>query len=65
MNRTMYLLTIVSAVLLPPSLLTGLFGINVGGCRGVESHTAFWIVTVSIPVVAAVEIVVLRHLRWI
>ena len=65
MNRTMYLLTIVSAVLLPPSLLTGLFGINVGGMPGVESHTAFWIVTVSIPIVAAVEIVVLRHLRWI
>ena len=65
MNRTMYLLTIVSAVLLPPSLLTGLFGINLGGMPGVESHTAFWIVTASIPMIAAVEIVILRHLRWI
>ncbi len=65
MNKTMYLLTIVSALLLPPSLLTGLFGINVGGMPGVENTAAFTIVAVSIPVLAVVEFWVLRRLKWI
>ena len=65
MNRTMYLLTVVSAVLLPPSLLTGLLGINVGGMPGVESPWAFAIVAVAIVAVAVVEVVLLRRLRWI
>jgi zinc transporter len=65
MNRTMYLLTIVSALLLPPSLLTGLFGINVGGMPGVEAKSAFWIVAITIPVLAVIEFAVLRRLKWI
>lgn len=65
MNKTMYLLTIVSALLLPPALLTGLFGINVGGMPGIESPTAFAIIAASIPVLAVIEFIVLRRLRWI
>lgn len=65
MNRTMYLLTVVSAVLLPPSLLTGLLGINVGGMPGVDNPWAFAIVGVAIVAVAVVEVVLLRRLRWI
>ena len=48
MNRTLYLLTIMAIVLLPPSLLTGLLGINVGGMPGVENPWAFAIVFVLI-----------------
>lgn len=65
MNRTMYLLTVVAALLLPPSLITGLFGINVGGMPGVENPVAFWMVLAGIPVLAVVEFIVLRQLRWI
>lgn len=65
MNRTMYLLTVVAAILLPPSLLTGLLGINVGGMPGVDSGWAFAIVALAIPVVAVTEFVVLRKLKWI
>ena len=65
MNRTMYVLTVVAAVLLPPSLLTGLLGINVGGMPGVDSPLAFGLVALSLFVLAAVEIVVLRKLKWI
>ncbi len=65
MNRTMYLLTVVAALLLPPSLLTGLFGINVGGMPGVESGWAFAAIAILIPVLAVVEFVVLRWLKWI
>jgi len=65
MNRTMYLLTIVAAILLPPSLITGLFGINVGGMPGVENIWAFTLVVAGIVVLAAVEVIVLRRLKWI
>ena len=65
MNRTMYVLTVFAALLLPPSLLTGLFGINVGGMPGVESRWAFAIVVIALPVLATVQFIVLRRLRWI
>ena len=65
MNRTMYLLTVVAALLLPPSLLTGLFGINVGGMPGVDSSWAFGAIAILIPVLAVVEFAVLRWLKWI
>jgi zinc transporter len=65
MNRTMYLLTLVAAVLLPPSLLTGLLGINVGGMPGTDNPLAFAIVVVLIIALAVVEVSVLRRLKWI
>jgi zinc transporter len=65
MNRTMYLLTVVAAVLLPPSLVTGLLGINVGGVPGTESPQGFLVVIVLIGLLAAVEVVILRRLKWI
>jgi zinc transporter len=65
MNRTMYALTVVAAILLPPSLIAGLFGINVGGMPGVENGAAFWVVIGAITVLAVVEYICLRKLRWI
>ena len=40
-NRTIYLLSIVTAVFLPLGLLTGLLGINVGGIPGADSPWGF------------------------
>ena len=65
MNRTMYLLTIVAAVLLPPSLITGLFGINVGGMPGVENIWAFTAVVLGLITIGVVEVILLRRLKWI
>jgi zinc transporter len=65
MNKTMYLLTVVAAILLPPSLLTGLLGINVGGMPGVESGWAFTMVVVLLVVLAVLEVILLRRLKWI
>jgi zinc transporter len=64
MNRTMYALTVVAAIL-PPSLIVGLFGINVGGMPGVDNGGAFWIVVGAIAVLAVAEYFCLRKLRWI
>ena len=65
MNRTMYALTVVAAILLPPSLVAGLFGINVGGMPGIDNGNAFWMVIGAITVLAVVEFICLRKLRWI
>lgn len=65
MNRTMYLLTVVAALLLPPSLVTGLFGINVAGMPGTDTVWAFTAIAVVIPIMAVVEFALLRWLKWI
>lgn len=44
MNSRMLVLSVVSAVFLPLSLVAGVLGINVGGIPGAESPIAFWVV---------------------
>lgn len=65
MNRTMYALSIVAAVFLPVSFLTGLLGINVGGMPGVDSGLAFWVVCGIMSVTIILEIIILKRLKWI
>jgi zinc transporter len=65
MNRTMYVLTVVAAILLPPSLIVGLFGINVGGMPGMEHQWAFYEVLGLLVAIGVLEYVVLRKLKWI
>ena len=64
MNARLYVLSLVAAIFLPLGFLTGLLGINVGGMPGVESGLAFWIVTISMVVLVAVQIYVFRKKRW-
>ena len=65
MNRTMYVLSIVTAIFLPLGLLTGLLGINVGGMPGVESETAFETVCVLMLLMALVLWLLFRRKRLI
>ena len=60
LNRNMYMLSVVAAIFLPLSLLTGLLGINVGGMPGADSEQAFWVVVAALAVIAASEIWVFR-----
>lgn len=65
MNRNMYLLSVVAAIMLPLGLLTGLLGINVGGIPGADSNFGFLIVCVLLAAIAGVEILLVRRLHWI
>jgi len=38
-NQNLYLLSIMTALMLPPTLITGFFGMNTGGLPGAGSHT--------------------------
>lgn len=63
-NRTIYILTIVAAIMLPLSFVTGLLGINVGGMPGIEDQRAFWIVCLLLVALGIAEIWLLRKLKW-
>ena len=65
LNRNMYLLSILSAVFLPLGFLTGLFGINVAGLPGTGEPLAFWFFVGALVIVAALQLAVLRRMRWI
>ena len=65
MNRTMYLLTVVAAILLPPSLIAGLLGANVGGMPGADKAWAFLAMVGGIGALAVFEYWLLKRLKWI
>ncbi|PWE16953.1 zinc transporter ZntB [Marinicauda salina] len=65
MNRYTLVLSVVAAIFLPLSLLTGLLGINVAGIPGAETPWAFAAVTALIVFLGAVEVWLFRRLKLI
>jgi len=65
MEHTMYVLTVVAAIMLPLGFLTGLLGINVGGMPGSETSWAFWAVCGGLAVMVVLEIWLFRRLKWL
>ncbi len=63
-NRRMYLLTMIAAIFLPLSFLTGLLGINVGGIPGADYSAAFIIVVVLMVLVGAGQWLFFRWRKW-
>jgi zinc transporter len=58
-NRNLYALSILTAVLLPMTLVTGIFGMNVAGLPGMTGPGSFWWVMVVIFVSGAVTLALL------
>lgn len=65
MNRHMLVLSVVAAVFLPLSLLTGLLGINVGGIPGASSQLGFLAVCILMVAILAFELWLFRRIRLI
>ena len=63
-NRVLLVLTIVSVILLPLTLITGLFGMNVK-FPGFETAKDFWIICGAMLVIAAGLIGFVRYKRWL
>ncbi|RJT34905.1 magnesium transporter CorA [Mesorhizobium waimense] len=60
-NQLLYILSVMTAVLLPMTIISGLFGMNVGGLPLVDTPMGFWVVTaVALFVAAAVYLFVRR-----
>lgn len=63
-NSRLYLLAIISAIFLPLTFLSGLFGMNVGGMPGIEDAAAFWyVITFSVALTIAL-LVWFKKSRW-
>lgn len=65
LNKNTYVLSVIAAIFLPLSLLTGLLGINVGGIPGEKAAIAFPLVAVGLLVLGIVEFWLLKRLKWI
>lgn len=60
-NHNLYILSAVTVVMLPMTLITGIFGMNVAGMPGMEDHRAFWFVCLGMVAVGLVTILLLRR----
>jgi zinc transporter len=64
LNKRMYVLSIVAALFLPLSFLTGLLGINVAGIPGEEYPHAFWIFTGMLVILVAFQMWFFVRKKW-
>ncbi|MFT6077618.1 MAG: zinc transporter [Myxococcota bacterium] len=60
LNKNMYLISVLTAIFMPLTFITGLFGMNVGGIPMNTSSTGFWIIAVSLSILALIP-AILRH----
>ena len=64
-NSRMYVLSVVAAVFLPLTFVTGLLGMNVGGLPGLDSPNGFFGSVVIMIVAAAGLVVFFRWKKWL
>jgi zinc transporter len=64
LNRNTYAFSIIAAIFLPLSFLTGLLGINIPGIPGADDPKAFLIFCGILVAVVMVQIIAFKKLRW-
>ena len=64
-NSRMLLLSIIAAIFLPLSFLTGLFGMNVAGLPGLEYGGSFWLVAILMVALAIAILFLFRRKHWL
>ncbi len=64
-NVRMYVLSMVTAIFLPLSFLTGVFGMNVAGLPGLEEPGAFMYLSLSMGAVAVLMILAMVWKKWL
>ncbi len=65
LNKSLYMLTVVTALFLPLTFITGLLGMNLGGLPGQDYPLGFFIWCVILAVVGVLEIAIFRKLKLI
>lgn len=61
-NRLLYVLSVMTAVLLPMTVISGLFGMNVGGMPLMQSSAGFWGITLFAFAAASATLYFVRRL---
>ncbi len=65
MNKKMYILSIISAIFLPLTFLTGLLGINIGGIPGAQNDNAFYIFSIILVMVTSAQFYIFKKKKWL
>jgi zinc transporter len=65
LSDRLYVLTLISAVLLPLSFFTGLLGVNIGGIPLRDSRWAFWLLCAFLAALAVAQYWLVKKLRWL
>jgi len=65
LNDRLYLLTVLSAIVMPLSFVTGLLGVNLRGIPARDQPWAFAALCLVLVLIAAGEYLLLRRLRWV
>lgn len=61
----MYVLSLVTAIFLPLSFLTGVFGMNVAGLPGTEEPKAFFYLAIAMVVLSGIMLVGMLWRKWL
>ena len=64
-NNRMLVLSIVAAIFLPLSFLTGLMGMNVAGLPGTVNAWSFWIIVLLMVLIAVAILAIFRNRKWL
>ena len=64
-NRNMYILSLVAAIFLPLSFMTGLLGVNIGGIPGQNVTEAFVIFCSVLILVIVLELYIFKFFKWL
>ena len=64
LNRNMYTVSVMSAIFLPLTFITGLMGMNVSGIPGAESTFGFVACLFMMGLIVAVQVAFFRRRKW-
>ena len=64
-NTRMYVLSVVAAIFLPLTFVTGLLGMNVGGLPGLDSPKGFPVALVVMVLTSAAMLIYFRFRKWL
>jgi zinc transporter len=64
-NARTYVLSIVAAIFLPITFISGVFGMNVAGLPGLEDIKSFWVVSGVMTAISVGIMIWLRFKRWL
>ncbi len=65
LNNRMYILSLITAIFLPLTFITGLLGINVAGIPGAASPYGFILVVILLLLVSVGQVLYFKHKGWL
>ena len=65
LNRNLYLLSVITAIFMPLTFITGLLGMNVDGIPGAGHPHAFALIVGLSAAIIAVQLILFRRFRWL